>query len=561
MGLLSYLFGEAHDNLPLEERELLRVGPRGWFDRELPVRHESSATNMNTYLDDGRLERGVLFYGNDQYIDWNSDDTFTRAMTTIRQNTYARIEASDVLQGLLNKESWSREDRVIWEREVAEIVNDEHKAIPGLRAYRNTSDRELYPETQERVVRLNDLSADMENGTRRLEHDCETHAKLEGIILQQVDNHFLPDMAPDEDYKQRSGYFYVVGRVNFSPTQTGSGSHAYLVSSATTNVLEGTNTLAGYTYKENTNPNMSFKDFIDGGIIINTDGTMYTGYHYSREDLLQVRLEDVDLSYDTMFAQTPSISDLSAQRYEDAPPSAQALMDIKQHVEKLEETRNDGCDIWALDIKIAQYKALFADTIKQQAEDGSIFESIDFMQNVILHEGTYEADGVLLDRARVQIAEMNPDWTEDQVDRRLFDIRIGNIEEIQNGPYKDYEAFRIAKAREIFEREHPDFDYDEARAAYNTGVINNQISAMRRGEIPREDVLADRDSAMALAYTEAHSKIYEEYPKPGTAGAYAQMRDRLQEVFEEYDRRQNLQACENIFRDPNVFDMAVKTTQ
>ena len=109
----------------------------------------------------------------------------------MRANTFERIENSSELQELLSKDSWTKDDRVAWEKGISEIVSDEHKNIQGLGTYRNVSDSDRYPDTEVRATRLNDLSQDIENNTVRIEHDCESNSIFEGVILQQVDNAFF----------------------------------------------------------------------------------------------------------------------------------------------------------------------------------------------------------------------------------------------------------------------------------------------------------------------------------------------------------------------------------
>ena len=138
MGWLSQIFGSAHDDIPLYERDILEIAP-GRFDDDIPERYDGRVVNFQAILDSGRQPEISGLKLADQYIDWNSDDPYTRALETIRKNTFERINDSPELQNLLAKDTWTREDRVLWERSISEIVSEEHRNIPGLDIYRNVS--------------------------------------------------------------------------------------------------------------------------------------------------------------------------------------------------------------------------------------------------------------------------------------------------------------------------------------------------------------------------------------------------------------------------------------
>lgn len=339
MGLMD-IFRSAHDDVPLRDRDILEIGG-GMFDDYEPEGYDGRVVNFNTYLDNGHPPQIEGLEHQDQYIDWDSDDAFTRALETVRENTFERIKSSPELQDLLSKDSWTREDRVAWEKGISEIVNDEHKKITGLGIYRNVSDSDLYPDTEVRATRLNDLSEDIENDTVRIEHDCESNSIFEGVILQQVDNAFLSEGAPDGDYKFSSNYFYAIGRTNFNPEYNGNGRHAFIVSSATANVIEATAT--ENPYNENTNPDMTFEDFIRGDMIVNADSSIYTGWHHSLEDITRYRFECGQISAEAIYEQIPLKDDITEERYNDAPPEAQLLIEMKTEIAKLEALRDEGC--------------------------------------------------------------------------------------------------------------------------------------------------------------------------------------------------------------------------
>lgn len=93
-------------------------------------------------------------FKNDQHVDLKSDDTYTRALETIKSESLRRIEESPDLQALKAKDSWTYEDRMAWEKGVSKIVSEEMDKIPGLDKYRTASsgDAERIPK------RINDVS-------------------------------------------------------------------------------------------------------------------------------------------------------------------------------------------------------------------------------------------------------------------------------------------------------------------------------------------------------------------------------------------------------------------
>jgi len=173
-------------------------------------------------------------FKNDQHVDLKSDDTYTRALETIKSESLRRIEESPDLQALKAKDSWTYEDRMAWEKGVSKIVSEEMDKIPGLDKYRTASsgDAERIPK------RINDVSEDMENGTTNVQFACREMTITEGIVLQQVDNELLPKESQEGDYKARSNYFFVGGKHANSVFSSETGGHAFIMSSATGNIIE-----------------------------------------------------------------------------------------------------------------------------------------------------------------------------------------------------------------------------------------------------------------------------------------------------------------------------------
>lgn len=210
-------------------------------------------------------------------IDLNADDALNEAIDRMASGTASRIQSDRQLQNLLAKDQWTREDRVEWERKTSEIVSDELDKIPGLNKYRNENDNEGVV----RSSKLNALSEDIENGTEKFEFDCEMMSIVEGVVLQAVENHFLPadDGRGENAYKVASSYFYTRGDFasvtseNLDQMQ----SHAFIMSSATGNVIEATEnkvTGSGRSYQQANEKDYSFEKFVNG------KGAMFGEKHF-----------------------------------------------------------------------------------------------------------------------------------------------------------------------------------------------------------------------------------------------------------------------------------------
>lgn len=139
----------------------------------------------------------------------HADDFFGRSYREILQTVKDEIDHDLILQDLLNKETWDRSDRITWEKRVSGYVNKEVDKVDGLGSYRTESDNNEII----RSPNLNDLSFDIRDNSKKYELDCEALATIEGLLLQEVDNHFLPTQTEDEnDLRKRASYHYVAGR-------------------------------------------------------------------------------------------------------------------------------------------------------------------------------------------------------------------------------------------------------------------------------------------------------------------------------------------------------------
>lgn len=179
----------------------------------------------------------------DQSLDLEAQDEFNKALKTIETNTKRRIEASAPLTSLLRKDSWTVEDRVQWEHNVATMASEERHRIPGLGSYRSIFNREFH--AQKRPARINDLSIDIRDGSEVMEFDCEQMTAVDGIILGRLEKTLLPQNAGGlkraVSYARSTGYIYMEFDT-FSGVKdpSVSGHHVFLLSPLTGNIIEAT---------------------------------------------------------------------------------------------------------------------------------------------------------------------------------------------------------------------------------------------------------------------------------------------------------------------------------
>ncbi len=208
-----------------------------------------------------------------QTVDLSADDAFTRAFESIVARSVEEINDDASLQALLAMPSWTVEERLQWERGISEIVNRHHMETPGLSEYREVTLGDVRAER--RVDALNELSEDIENGTTRLEHDCEAMSFVEGMALQLVESHFLDDRRETAagDLKYAATYYYANVNVNWSRYDPSFAAHAIVVSSATGNIIEAT--VRDHSFNPYRETASSFEDFLNGDMILAGSRSIY----------------------------------------------------------------------------------------------------------------------------------------------------------------------------------------------------------------------------------------------------------------------------------------------
>lgn len=185
----------------------------------------------------------------DQMLDLSAQDELNQALATIVERARLRLEASPAVLALLRKASWTRADRVAWERELAVTASEERHRVPGLGSYRSIFNREF--RAKRRPPRINDLSLDIRNGTEEMEFDCEQMTAVDGIVLGRLERAMLPPATQGHkravSYVRATGYIYMEhDSFNGVKDALVSGHHVFLLSPASGNFVEATaNPLAG----------------------------------------------------------------------------------------------------------------------------------------------------------------------------------------------------------------------------------------------------------------------------------------------------------------------------
>jgi hypothetical protein len=281
MDFLQDLFGKSAEKPPEKAGEAVSA----YLDTDYHFNDIYSMPGLKAVSCRHILEEGTIPAGNsigkyvhpEQNIDWDRDDAFTRALEKIRLNAVATIRDDEHLGPLLDKESWTRRDRIIWEATVSDIVSHEVQQIKGLDEYRTSSALPSFlrlggNDSPTRPTCLNDLATDIEGGTKKTEFDCEGMSAVKGTTLQYIDNFFLPDSAKKSDFKVSSSYYYTVGTLNEGGSNS-FGKHAFVCSSATGNIIEATASL--YSYSLSRREDFTFADFLRGHVAHDDVGTTY----------------------------------------------------------------------------------------------------------------------------------------------------------------------------------------------------------------------------------------------------------------------------------------------
>src|SRR5262249_15184611 len=149
-------------------------------------------------------------------------------------------------EALLQKKSWTRDDRVLWERQIAFHAAESRCAVPGLADYRTSAGG---PALKHSNSLNSDLSPDI-NPPRRnpaakpaAELDCKEMSLIEGIAIQNAENYFLKGQKGGPgNFKTPGNYFYMRGGVSGQPKEV--DGHAFIYTPSG-NIVEATQSPSG----------------------------------------------------------------------------------------------------------------------------------------------------------------------------------------------------------------------------------------------------------------------------------------------------------------------------
>ncbi len=201
------------------------------------------------------------------YIDLDSDDEYTRALKTIKENVIGHIneikENSDEAKAFFAKEHWSYQDKTSYEHLLSTLVSEQRDRFPALNGnnYRTEGSTGFWEGEVHRSPRLNDLSQDMRKPSPSLytlESDCEHLAATQGYVMQAVDNEILPKIKIPGNYKTVSNYFYI------SNETSDEEKHAVVMSSATAHVFDPAMAEDAQSCMVASSPDYIFDNFIEG---------------------------------------------------------------------------------------------------------------------------------------------------------------------------------------------------------------------------------------------------------------------------------------------------------
>lgn len=264
-------------------------------DDIIDVKGRSVLVPFQFALDNGYMPDTGLHPSNYYTYNIHADDHFGRAYRQVLDDVKEQIGRNTTLGALLNKTHWDRDDRIEWERNITGIINYTIDNVDGLGTYRTTGD----DKDVTRDTNLNNLSFDIRDDSQRYEYDCEAMAIVEGLLLQEIENHYLPHTASDDDnLKRRASYHYVAGRLSQNDSDKLDVWHAYIMSDLTASIIEATHNPASIfhgksAYKTSANADMTFDDFVNGEIFV--EGTEYRvgssvyGFDITEEEAKQAR--------------------------------------------------------------------------------------------------------------------------------------------------------------------------------------------------------------------------------------------------------------------------------
>lgn len=329
-----------------------------------PLRgYESHLQNFQDILRTGHVrentvnDRGVSEGWENMRMDLNADDSFARSVRQARDNVRERMSNDPDMQRLMQQENWGRAERVQYERRLSQLTEEETSRIPGLSNYRSSiplSGNDRLAGTPARSAQstpnLNDLRHDIDCNSGQIRWDCSRQSAVQGAIMQMVENDIMPETATPGNMRVRSDYHRAVGVVEFAPGMSPQGGrsagslHAWIVSSATGNVIESTST-PDSSYHESLDPNYSFERAVRGDAFVGRDGQYYA-HEGTRRGIDRARENETQAAenrrFDEFYARIPTQVAPREEWRRPLTPEAEALIELKGLAEGADALHRQG---------------------------------------------------------------------------------------------------------------------------------------------------------------------------------------------------------------------------
>lgn len=218
-----------------------------------------------------------------------SSTVFRQAYEAARIGIMEEVAANETLQALFDKPEWTIEDRAQYEEILSDITS------------RNIADQDLFsykPSTAGNY--LDNLDA----ASPDREFDCSQLSIITACLMQEAENDLAANgqlNGSDNSLKSVNDYYIMGGQIQFSGDDT-PGGHAYLVSSATGAIIEGTATSDSYTPVATPGTN-AFLDIVSGRPATTVSGDIY--YPRLPDELVDMTVEDLVAQRRSSVAQNP----------------------------------------------------------------------------------------------------------------------------------------------------------------------------------------------------------------------------------------------------------------
>lgn len=221
-------------------------------------------------------------------IDLATDGPGKQAIDGMIARAIRMVEVSPAAKKLLAKPEWTMDERVQWEKTIANIGRDVIHEEPRFGEYRLERNKPMTP------ISITEITKDTN-------FHCEPMATLAGIMVQKMENHFLEPSEDRAQLKRRTDYYVTAGilyrssfqkdlkpKDHIKSLQDNALLHGFVVSPITANYIEGTTgrpngyfSGAEQPYKKNDIPGYTFDDYLAGFPMISEGAGFTVGYNGS----------------------------------------------------------------------------------------------------------------------------------------------------------------------------------------------------------------------------------------------------------------------------------------